>query len=333
MKTLKKIALWILAIIALLVIIAYLLPRNYKVERSIFIKADKMVIYDLTSNFNKWNLWVAWNREMDSTVVFELSGEMGKPGAQWKWNGQILGNGEMTLTELQPGQFVGYDLAFDQGKYTSKGGFNFEESGDSVKITWFDTGDLGFNPIARYMGLMMERMMGPDFEKGLSKLKLVAEERTNWPKIEEIVMQEQIAALIRDSAGPATYTSVMGNGYGEIMSFLQANKLEAKGSPFAIYITWDSITMNASFDLGIAIDKIVPGKGRIRVETLPAQKAVMAAYFGSYENTAATYYILDKYCKEGELECVGGPWEIYITDPMIEKDTSKWETRIVFPIK
>ena len=32
-------------------------------------------------------------------------------------------------------------------------------------------GDLGSNPINRYFGLIMDRMMGPDFEEGLNTLK------------------------------------------------------------------------------------------------------------------------------------------------------------------
>ena len=45
------------------------------------------------------------------------------------------------------------------------------------------------------------------------------------------------------------------------------------------------------------------------------------------------YMALGSYVKAENLEEVGGPWEIYVTDPMTEKDTMKWETRIAFPVK
>ena len=73
--------------------------------------------------------------------------------------------------------------------------------------------------------LFMEKMMAPDFEKGLAKMKTVAEARAGWTKIEEITMNQQVALLIRDSAGPKTYSQVIGRAYGEIMSFVKANKL------------------------------------------------------------------------------------------------------------
>lgn len=333
MKTLKKIFLWILAILAILVIIAYLLPRHYKVERSVYVKADKMQVYSLCCNLSDWKLWAAWTKELDSTAVFEYTGPDCQVGAAQKWSGKVMGTGEMTITDIQPGQLIAYDLSFQQGKYLSKGELIFEPAGDSVKVTWNDKGDLGYNPMNRYMGLMMDRMMGPDFQKGLEKLKMVAEERSAWPRIEQTILDAQTVILIRDSAGPADYERVMGRGFGELMGFVKMNRLTSKGYPFAIYIKWDSVTQFSVMDIGMAIEGTAGGLGRVRVENLPAQKVVMAYYFGPYDKTYGTYIALDKYVKQGGYEEAGGPWEIYVTDPMTEKDTMKWETRIAFPIK
>ena len=38
--------------------------------------------------------------------------------------------------------------------------------------------DLGGNPVNRYFGLIMDKMIGPDFEEGLAKLKEIAEAGT-----------------------------------------------------------------------------------------------------------------------------------------------------------
>jgi len=332
MKTFKKILYWILAIIALLVIVAYLLPRHYKVERSIYINADNNLIYNLVSNFKKWDVWVPWTHEMDSTAVFEITGEDGWVGATWRWNGKKLGEGSMTATELVPGELLAYDLSFSKGKYKSKGKIILNE-GDSCKVTWTDEGDLGNCPVDRYMGLFMEKMMGPGFEDGLKKLKKVAEERKSWPRIEEIAMPEQVALVIRDSAGPSEYEAVMGCAFGELMNVIQQKKLKQTGAPFAVYVRWDSLTMFSVMDIAIPVEKAGKVTGRATVKTFPAQKGVKAIYFGPYSQTANAYYALMQYCKEGNMEEAGGPWEIYITDPMTEKDSMKWETHIVFPVK
>jgi effector-binding domain-containing protein len=30
---------------------------------------------------------------------------------------------------------------------------------------------------------------------------------------------------------------------------------------------------------------------------------------------------------------IGAPWEVYVTDPMVEKDTAKWQTDIYYPVQ
>jgi len=333
MKTLKKIFLAITIIIVLLVIVAFFLPKTYHVERSTTLKGDKAVIYDLTSNLGKWDLWTPWTKKVDSTAVFELVGPDGQVGTMRKWDGKVIGNGQMTLTQLVPGELVAYDLSFQQGKYNSKGKLIIEPVGDSIKVSWTDEGNLGYNPISRYMGLFMGKMMSPEFDKGLAKLKKVVEERKDWPKIMEQRIPEQTVLLIRDSAGPTTYAQILGKGYGEIMQFAKTNKLQFTGHPFAIYLKYDTVTQFSVMDMGIPVGKAEKGKGRVRVETIPAGNAVVAYYFGPYEKTGPTYIALHQYCKESGKVTVGGPWEIYVTDPMVEKDPMKVETDIVFPVK
>jgi effector-binding domain-containing protein len=117
------------------------------------------------------------------------------------------------------------------------------------------------------------------------------------------------------------------------MSFIGSNKLKVSGAPFSITVKWDSVTMSSIMDIGIAVENAVNGKGRIQVQNFPEQKVMMAHYFGPYEKIAPAYQILEQYIEENDKVIVGAPWEIYITDPMTEKDTMKWETSILFPVK
>ncbi|MBN1200202.1 MAG: GyrI-like domain-containing protein [Bacteroidales bacterium] len=333
MRAFGKIVMWLLIILAVLVVIAYLLPRQYKVERSIVIGASSELVYDLTCNLNNWDLWSVWTKEVDTTALFELSGNDCEAGTIWKWNGKLLGNGELIVTEVVPEKSFSYELLFDEGNFRSTGGFRYEEMADSVLVIWSDEGDLGFNPVYRYMGLFMSNTIGPDFELGLERLKEIAEERHGWPPIEEKMMEDMLVLLIRDSAGPDNYSQIMGKGYSEIYRFIKLNRLAPKGHPFAIYHSWDSVTQFSVFDIGIAVENAKGGKGRIRLEEIPAQKVLMADYHGPYEKTEFVYRALDKYVAQEGLVITGGPWEVYVTDPMLEPDTAKWNTQILFPIK
>ncbi len=333
MKTFRKIIVGLLVVIAILVIVAYVLPKSYNVEKSVYIKSDKMVIYDLVSYLEKWDLWEVWNKQMDSTLTYTLTGKDGEAGVVRSWTGKKLGQGDLGITGLKPGQEVDYSLAFQNGKMKSTGKFLIEPEGDSCKVTWTNTGDLGYNPIGRYMGLFMSKMLGPDFEKGLSNLKKIAEERASWPRIEEKAIPEQTVLFVKDSAGMADYKKILGKAYGELYTFVKSKGLKQTGPPFVVYLRWDSVTQFSVMDIGVPVEMAEKGAGRIRVEKTPAQNAVIAYYFGPYSKIGKVYYILDQYVRESGKQPIGGPWEIYVTDPMTEKDSTKLETDILFPVK
>ena len=61
----------------------------------------------------------------------------------------------------------------------STGALTLEPASDGVKVTWTNEGNLGANPINRYFGFMMDKMMGPDFQTELNNLKQELETKGN----------------------------------------------------------------------------------------------------------------------------------------------------------
>jgi effector-binding domain-containing protein len=334
MKTFKRIIILLVAIIVLLIIIGFLLPKSYKVERTIYIKANTQGIYGMVAYLGKWDLWEPWSKQMDSTVTYEFKGTDGQVGATRMWNGKKLGDGMMTITAMTPGQSVNYDLAFRHGNIKSQSSMILEPSGDSCKVLWSVSGDLGNNPMNRYFGLFMNKMMGPDFEKGLARLKKVSEERNSWPVTEITNMPEKMVLVVRDSGEMKTVQPVFIKAFSEIGAFIKANNLKMSSAPFAIYQKWDSVKMAAVMDIGVGVDKPVDKvNGRIKYEKIPAQQVMVAHYFGPYDKMQQAYWIIHQSMKEAGKEMAGAPWEVYIGDPGTEKDSMKVQTDIVFPIK
>ena len=50
--------------------------------------------------------------------------------------------------------------------------------GTGTRVTWTLDTDFSGSLIGRYFGLALDRMVGPDYEKGLAQLKAVAEATT-----------------------------------------------------------------------------------------------------------------------------------------------------------
>jgi hypothetical protein len=57
----------------------------------------------------------------------------------------------------------------------ASGDLTFTPDGNGTKVAWSINGDGGMNPIFRWFGLFMDKLVGPDFEAGLKNLKKLAE--------------------------------------------------------------------------------------------------------------------------------------------------------------
>lgn len=153
----------------------YLFPAKYEASRSIEISAPVELVFSYVNNPQKGESWSPWLASDPSTKVAYNDIAEG-PGAGYTWNGQNSGEGKATITESIPNQKIVMTLDFkDQGLATAV--WTFAPSGTGVKATWALQGDAGKNPLARYVGLMMDSLVGPMFEDGLTRLKKVAEEQ------------------------------------------------------------------------------------------------------------------------------------------------------------
>ena len=67
--------------------------------------------------------------------------------------------------------------------------------------------------------------------------------------------------------------------------------------------------------------------------TIPATKELTLDYYGAYDNTQKAYMALDSLSKSKGYTFNQNVIEEFITDPMVEKDTTKGLTRIHFLVK
>ena len=81
----------------------------------------------------------------------------------------------MTFTAAEPGKRVAFELFFPDFGTTSMGTLDLAPAGAGTQVTWTMNGDMGSNPLYRWMALFMDKMVGPDFEAGLANLKALAE--------------------------------------------------------------------------------------------------------------------------------------------------------------
>ncbi|WII72595.1 SRPBCC family protein [Bdellovibrio sp. 22V] len=177
MDTKLKILITIPIVILVLLFIGLLLPARWSVERSVYIQAPPTTIYPLVANFKEgWTQWSAFDYE-DPAIKYAYSGPLEGKGASRSWVSAKMGNGSQTITKADPLSGVEFELLMEGNSFRMKGEIIFTPSGEGTQVKWRDSGDVGANPVYRYLALFMDKFMGETFEKSLDSLKRKAEEK------------------------------------------------------------------------------------------------------------------------------------------------------------
>lgn len=149
---------------------------TYTVERSTTVRADADRVYQQIVDFHRWPSWSPWE-DVDPNMQRSYSGPAAGVGAAYEWSGnRKAGTGRMEITDAEPPSRVVIDLRFLKPfKSESTITFTLAEEGDGTRVTWsmLGTRTLGL----RLMGVFtsMDKLVGGDFEKGLARLRTVAE--------------------------------------------------------------------------------------------------------------------------------------------------------------
>jgi uncharacterized protein YndB with AHSA1/START domain len=171
----KIIGLIIALVIAGVLIYAATKPDSFRLERSTTIKAPPEKISAYLSDFKQWAAWSPWE-EKDPAMKRSFSGAASGKGAVYGWEGnKNVGSGRMEILDVQP-QKVTIKLDFlapFEAHNTTE--YSLEPQGDGTKVTWAMFGPSNYMSKVMNVFMSMDKMVGPDFEAGLAKLKAAAE--------------------------------------------------------------------------------------------------------------------------------------------------------------
>jgi len=176
MKALKILTGIMVVLAIIIVVVSFFLPKTYFVNRSILISAPDSVIYRNIADYNEFYKWNSWSK-MDTAAAIKITGEIAKPGHLYQWDGKKNGKGQMKITHVEPNKMIDMELKFiDPMESIADTRFDIIPAEQSNKVTWTMSGK-SEGIVSKWMGLMMDKMVGKDFEDGLKSLKKKSEGR------------------------------------------------------------------------------------------------------------------------------------------------------------
>ncbi len=322
----KKVGFIALLLFAAFVVTGFLLPKHVRVERSVTVDQPATMMFAILNSFQHFNEWSPWAAN-DEGAEFTVSGPDAGVGATLSWVGdpRLAGTGSLEIVTSEPFEYIQMQLDRDfQGLATS--GFRLQAMGDSTRITWAFDSDLteglgmfdGF--IARYVGLLFERWVGTDYQKGLASLKQFAESMpaSDFRQIEisRVDVEPQLILFVstQSSQDSADVAAALSAAYYEISEFMNANGVHMNGQPMAITRAWEE--GGYQFDAAIPVD-FVPDllPDNIQAGRSPSGPGIKAIHVGRLDQVMPTYEKLAAYMSAHGLSEGRVSWEHYVTDP------------------
>lgn len=160
----------ILAILAGIIILSYLLPRKVIVTRRADVALEPNDLISRiasTEGFQTFNPYCTTDPNLEITPFGPEEGV----GSGFKFKGKE-GKGTQTVTSVTETSVTHLIDLGAMGKPVQN--FDVKAHDNGSKVIWTVTSDMGFNPVFRIFGLFMDKMLGKTYELGLSNMKQLA---------------------------------------------------------------------------------------------------------------------------------------------------------------
>lgn len=302
-----------------------LLPRSVVVERSIEIDRPVATVFTLVDGYATWHEWSPWLLR-DPDLHYAVGETVAGPGARLEWRGdeRQVGAGVQQVVASAPYRQVDVRLQMDQlGEASIR--FDVERIAGGTRLSWRYESALAQGQgavggiFARYFGLFYAPWVARDLERGLERIRELAEslpgadfaglrvERVESPGAPIVFL-----TAFEGAAGRPADEDLVG-AYRELAEFLGTHGVEQAGRPLAITRpTATGWRLDAAFPLESA--DLAPAPP-IRVGRLPEGPSLRVAHRPRDGALAETYQRLAAWIAAHGLQAEGVSWEQYLSDP------------------
>lgn len=308
------------------------MPKTH-VERSISINAPIDKVFNTINDFHTWTDWSPW-------LVAEPEAKVNvrEDGKFYEWEGDIVGAGEMTITNEVINTSIDIDLMFlKPWKSKAKVSFQLKEDGENTVVLWDMDSSLPF--FMFWMKKMMEAFIGMDYERGLTMLKDYVE----LGKVPHILTVKGMKDFgghtyigIKSTVSMKNMGPKMEEDYTKLMTYMMDGKQDVMdGDAFSIYHKWDIVKGEAAYTACVPVKEIPSDLPQgVITGSVPATKVHVIHGKGPYRFTGNIWsaQYMRKQSKKFKSNKGVDPMERYLNSPK-NTEENDLETEVLFAVK
>lgn len=178
MKIVKKIFYFLIGVIAILLIVALFVKKDYAVEKEIVINKPLPEVFAYIKLLKNQDNYSKWNK-MDPNMKKTYTGTDGTVGfiAAWESDNEQVGQGEQEIINIVEGKRIDTKLRFKVPFEAQDDAYMItEEAGPGqTKVKWGFKGSFPYPMNLMNLFMDMDKAVGNDFQVGLDNLKQLME--------------------------------------------------------------------------------------------------------------------------------------------------------------
>lgn len=178
MKILKIVIFALIGLVAVVLIAALVVKKEYAVERETTISKPVAEVFDYVKYLKNQDNYSKW-ANMDPAMKKEYRGADGAVGfvSAWESNNKDVGKGEQEIKAITEGKRLDFEIRFfEPFETTDKAYMTTEAINDSATLVkWGFNGRMPYPMNLMLLFMDMETMLGGDLEEGLANLKTLLE--------------------------------------------------------------------------------------------------------------------------------------------------------------
>lgn len=202
---------------------------------------------------------------------------------------------------------------------------------DSAAIRWTGQSTAESNPVKRFQNYLQTKKVERNTEELLQSLKVFLENEENiyGIHIDEVKVKDTLLVATRYSSTSYPTTDEIYSLIKSLKDYILKKEATETNHPM-LHITKDSTGFKTM--VAIPVNKLIPTTNNFLFKRMVPGKILVTEVKGGRYTTDEALKQLEIYLDDNHLRSPAIPFESLVTDRSKEPDTTKWVTRIYYPI-